>query len=128
MMILGIGIDLIETARIQDSLERFSDRFLQRIFLPGEIKYCEQMKFPAPHFAARFAAKEASSKAFGTGIGRSLGWQDIEVCNKESGEPYLVFHGKGAQLAKERSVGGSLISLTHHQSAAAAVVILLKRS
>ncbi len=123
-MILGIGIDLIETARIEQSLERFGDRFLQRVFLKGEIEYCQSMKFPARHFAARFAAKEAVSKAFGTGIGRSLGWKDIEVGRRSSGEPFLVLHGRGKALAKQRGVKQTHLSLTHHQSTAAAVAVL----
>ncbi len=127
-MILGLGIDLIETSRIQDSLDRFKDRFLNRVFLPGEIDYCQAMKFPARHLAARFAAKEAVSKAFGTGIGRSLGWKDIEVRRRETGEPYLVLHGKGAQMAGLRGMDGSLLSLTHHETSAAAVVVLYSKT
>jgi len=125
-MILGVGIDLIETSRIQDSLDRFGDRFLQRVFLEGEISYCKTMKFPARHFAARFAAKEAVSKAFGTGIGQSMGWKDIEVYRNQSGQPYLRLHGNGAKLAESWGVAGSLLSLTHNESSAAAVVILYK--
>jgi len=123
-MILGLGIDLIETSRVHASLERFGERFINRIFLPGEISYCRTMKYPARHFAARFAAKEAVSKAFGTGIGHSLGWKDMEICRMETGQPYLVLHGKGAELAKKHAVSGSLISITHHESAAAAIALL----
>jgi holo-[acyl-carrier protein] synthase len=124
-MIVGIGIDLIETSRIQESLERFGDRFLNRVFLKGEIDYCMKMAAPARHLAARFAAKEAVSKAFGTGIGSSLGWKDIEVCRKDHGEPFLVLHDKGLELARTRKVGSTKISLTHHETAAAAVAILM---
>ena len=124
-MIVGVGIDLIETSRIQESLERFGDRFLNRVFVKGEIDYCMSMTFPARHLAARFAAKEAVSKAFGTGIGHSLGWKDIEVCRKDHGEPYLVLHNKGLELARSRKVSSSQLSLTHHETAAAAVAILL---
>jgi holo-[acyl-carrier protein] synthase len=126
MMILGLGIDLIETSRIQDSLDRFGDKFLQRVFLEGEIKYCQSMKAPSRHFAARFAAKEAVSKAFGTGIGSSLGWKDIEICRSEKGQPFLKLHGNGAKLAQEMAVTGTMISLTHHETSAAAVAILYK--
>src|SRR4029077_8281219 len=77
MNVTGIGVDIVETARIRDSLEKFGDRFLNRCFLPDEIAYCRSMKFPELHFAARFAAKEAISKAFGTGIGKQLGWRDM---------------------------------------------------
>jgi holo-[acyl-carrier protein] synthase len=123
-MILGLGIDIIEVARIRASHEKFGDRFLQRILRPGEIAYCLSNKHPAPHVAARFAAKEAIAKAFGTGIGRHLGWQDMEIVRKESGEPYVVLHGTGLNLIKER--GGRLahISLSHTQFYAAAVAVL----
>jgi len=77
MSVLGVGVDLVENVRIQHSLDRFGQRFLRRIFTAGEIEYCQSMKFPTRHFAARFAAKEAVSKAFGTGIGSAMGWKDI---------------------------------------------------
>src|SRR5512133_3627926 len=99
-MILGIGIDIIEVGRIQASYEKFGERFLNRILHPNEISYCLSHRVPGPFLAARFAATEAISKAFGTGIGAQLGWQDMEVCRKESGEPYVVLHGNGQQLRK----------------------------
>ncbi len=123
-MIVGVGIDLIETARIERSAQRFGDRFLQRIFLPSEIEYCQGMKFPARHLAARFAAKEAVSKAFGTGIGERLGWKDIEVRRNPDGMPFLVLHGQGEILARARGVNRTHLSLTHHEDAAAAVAVL----
>ncbi len=76
MKILGIGMDIVETKRVADSVERFGDRFLRRVFCEGEIAYANSMKFPHLHLAARFAAKEAISKAFGTGIGHEMGWRD----------------------------------------------------
>src|SRR4051812_2594007 len=97
-MSLGIGIDIIEVGRIASSYERFGDRFLNRILHPNEISYCLSHKTPGPFLAARFAAKEAISKAFGTGIGAQLGWQDMEICRKDSGEPYVVLHGGGEKL------------------------------
>jgi holo-[acyl-carrier protein] synthase len=123
-MILGTGIDLIEVARIESSYERFGGRFLSRILLPGEISYCLSHKKPGPFLAARFAAKEAISKAFGTGIGAQLGWQDMEVCRKESGEPFVILHGKGKKLFEERGAKNLLISLSHTQIYATAVAIL----
>src|SRR5580704_233781 len=101
-MILGIGIDIIEVARIEASHEKFGERFLNRILLPDEISYCLSHRKPGPFLAARFAAKEAVSKAFGTGIGAELGWQDIEIRRRESGEPYVVLHGKGQELFQAR--------------------------
>ncbi|HZV36830.1 MAG TPA: holo-ACP synthase [Verrucomicrobiae bacterium] len=121
---LGIGIDIIEVARIQASHEKFGERFLNRILHPGEIAYCLSNKMPAPFLAARFAAKEAISKAFGTGIGAQLGWQDMEVARRDSGEPYVILHGKGLELLKARNGRIVLISLSHTQQHATAVAIL----
>src|SRR5262245_35658723 len=101
-MILGTGIDIIEVTRIRGSMERFGERFLKRILSANEINYCFSYKSPAPHVAARFAAKEAISKAFGTGIGRHLGWQDMEIRREESGKPFVVLHGLGLKLISER--------------------------
>jgi holo-[acyl-carrier protein] synthase len=123
-MILGIGIDIIEVARIQASYEKFGERFLNRILHPNEIAYCLSHKAPAPFLAARFAAKEAISKAFGTGIGAQLGWQDMEVVKRDSGEPYVVLHGDGAKLLEQRKGRLVLISLSHTQQHAAAVAVL----
>ena len=123
-MILGTGVDIVETGRIQRSLKKFGQRFLNRIFLPGEIAYAQSRKYPNRHLAARFAAKEAVSKAFGAGIGEQLGWRDIEVCRKESGEPYIVLHGKGAQLLKARRARITTITLSHTDNYAAAVAVL----
>jgi holo-[acyl-carrier protein] synthase len=123
-MILGVGIDIIEVARVQGSLERFGDRFLNRLLLPDEIAYCRGNKTPAPFVAVRFAAKEAISKAFGTGIGAQLGWHDLEIRRKESGEPFVVLHGGGAKLFEARVAQRLLISLSHTQNYATAVAIL----
>ncbi len=124
MSVLGIGVDLVECARIEHSLERFGDRFLHRVFTDGEIAYSKSMKFPARHLAARFAAKEAVSKAFGTGIGKAMGWRDIDVQKKESGEPFLVLTGGAEQLARQRGVGSALITLSHTDHHAMACIVL----
>lgn len=123
-MILGIGIDIIEVARVKASHERFGERFLKRILLPDETAYCFKNKNPAPFIAARFAAKEAISKAFGTGIGAQLGWLDMEVRRKESGEPYVVLHGGGQKLMEARGARAVLISLSHTENYATAVAVL----
>ena len=124
MTVVGIGVDLVECDRIQKSLDRFGDRFLKRVFTDGEIEYSMSMKFPARHLAARFAAKEAVSKAFGTGIGKSMGWRDIDVRKKESGEPYLVFSGGAESLALARSVANARITLSHTDHHAIAMIVL----
>ena len=123
-MILGVGIDIIEVERIRSSYQRFGERFVNRILLPNEIKYCLSHKDPAPFLAARFSAKEAISKAFGTGIGAQLGWQDMEVLRKESGEPYVVLHGLGQALLQARHARAVLISISHTQAHATAVAVL----
>ena len=87
--ILGVGIDLIEVSRVVRALERQGDRFRNRVFTEGELAYCDGIKFPGPHFAARFAAKEAVSKAFGTGIGEHMGWKTAEVVRDSLGKPSI---------------------------------------
>ena len=126
-MILGTGIDIIEVERIRASHEKFDKRFTSRILLAAEIEYCLRHKDPAPFLAARFAAKEAVSKAFGTGICAKLGWHDIEVAKYDSGEPYVILHGKGLDLLDER--GGDLVhlSISHTAQHATAMAILKKK-
>jgi len=125
MNILGTGIDVVETKRIAESIERFGDRFLNRIFLDGEVAYARGMKFPHLHLAARFAAKEAISKAFGTGIGRDLGWRDMEIVREETGAPRVRLHGRAEVYAKERGVREIHVSLSHtaEYGAASAVIV-----
>ncbi|MDQ6655849.1 MAG: holo-ACP synthase [Verrucomicrobiota bacterium] len=124
MSVLGTGVDLVETTRIEHSLERFGERFLHRVFTAGEIEYCQSMKFPARHFAARFAAKEAVSKAFGTGIGKTMGWKDIDVHREESGQPFVVLAGGAKELAAQRGVAAIWISLSHTEHNAVALAVI----
>jgi len=124
MSVVGIGADLVECARIQRSIDRFGDRFLRRVFTDGEIEYSMSMKFPARHLAARFAAKEAVSKAFGTGIGKAMGWRNIDIRKKSSGEPFLVFSGPAQELAVARGVASALITLSHTEHHAVAMIVL----
>ena len=123
-MILGTGIDIIEVARVAASYEKFGERFLKRILRPAETAYCLTHKNPAPFLAARFAAKEAVSKAFGTGIGAQLGWQDIEVGRKDSGEPFVILHDDGLKLLAARGAQRFHLSLSHTENYAAAVAIM----
>lgn len=123
-MILGTGIDIVEVERIRASFEKFGERFTSRILSPGEILYCASHRDPAPHLAARFAAKEAISKAFGTGIGADLGWHDMEITRKETGEPVALLHGKGLELLQRRGAGRVHISLSHTTRHATAIAIL----
>lgn len=123
-MILGHGIDLVEIARVTETLERFGERFREKIFTPGERDYCQAQANPAPHFAVRFAAKEAAAKALGTGIGSHAGWQEIEVARDAEGRPGLRLTGAAAALAQEMGVKRALVSLTHSRGMAQASVIL----
>jgi holo-[acyl-carrier protein] synthase len=123
-MILGTGIDIIEVARIAASYEKFGERFVNRILLPDEIAYSLTHRRPAPFLAARFAAKEAISKAFGTGIGAQLGWQDMEIRRRETGAPYVVLHGKGQELFAARGAQRLHVSLSHTEHYATATAIL----
>ena len=120
MQIFAIGIDIVETARIDDSIERFGDRFLDRVFAPSERAYCDKMKFPARHYAARFAAKEAIAKSFGTGIGEHLGWADMEILRSPEGGPHVVLTGDGAEFAAKNGITEIKISLSHADDYAAA--------
>ena len=123
-MILGSGIDIIEVARVETAREKHGERFLNRILHPAEIAYCLSYKFPGPFLAARFAAKEAISKAFGTGIGAQLGWQDMEVGRKDSGEPFVILHGKGLELLARRGARCVHLTLSHTDKLATAMAIL----
>lgn len=124
-MVVGLGTDLIEVSRIEQSIQRFGDRFLTRIFTPREIAYCmRKKKSAAESFAARFAAKEAGAKALGTGISRGVTWLEIEVTREPSGKPTLALHGRAAERAQSLGVRHNSISLTHTGDIALAVVIL----
>lgn len=118
-------MDIVETKRIADSIARFGDRFLHRVFFGGEIAYSNSMKFPHLHLAARFAAKEAISKAFGTGIGRELGWRDLEITREPSGQPKVQLHGRAETYAKTRGVREIHISLSHTADYGAASALLV---
>ncbi|MCC6292070.1 MAG: holo-[acyl-carrier-protein] synthase [Bryobacterales bacterium] len=123
-MILGTGIDLAEVDRIRKSIERFGDRFLKRVYTPGEIAYVERKANKYERYAARFAAKEAGMKAIGTGWRRGVTWQDFEVANLPSGRPALKLHGVGARVAAELGVKRVSVSLTHTAAQGMAFVIL----
>ena len=123
MSVLGLGVDIVEIERFASSMQRSGQAFLDRLFLPAEQAYCSPQREPARCFAARFAAKEAVSKALGTGIGSQLAWRDIEIRRKDSGEPFIVLHGTGAETAKRLGVSGILLSLSHSEHYAVANAI-----
>jgi holo-[acyl-carrier protein] synthase len=122
-MVLGLGTDLIETRRVEESIARFGERFLERIFTAGEIAYCQRKKNAAESFAARFAAKEAGAKALGTGISRGVTWKEFEVRREASGRPTLHMSGRAAELADGLGVKRVQLSLTHSRELALAVVV-----
>jgi holo-[acyl-carrier protein] synthase len=124
MNIIGLGIDATDIPRIEQTLTRYGDRFIQRIFTAGEIAYCQRRRNPAPHFAGRFAAKEAAMKALGTGHSRGVLWRDIEVF-RAGGPPQLRFHGGAARRYEAMQAKASLLTITHSDSLALAQVILL---
>jgi len=125
MKLFGIGLDVVEVERIESSMAEFGERFASKIFTDGERAYCDSQKRPAIHYAARFAAKEAVAKAFGTGIGKDLGWLDMEIVRKDSGEPELVLSGVGKTYAEGKGIAEVKISLTHAQHYAAANAVAL---
>jgi holo-[acyl-carrier protein] synthase len=122
-MIVGTGIDICEVPRIAQSIARFGDRFLERVFTPAEIQYCQSKKNSAERFAARFAAKEAAMKALATGANRGVTWKQIAVSNAPGGRPMLILSGKASDMAEILKVKRISISLTHTESTAMAQVI-----
>ena len=123
-MIVGTGVDLAEVPRIQASIERFGEKFIQRIYTPREIAYVERKANKFERYAARFAAKEAGMKAIGTGWRRGVTWQDFEVANLPTGKPTLLLHGVAAKFAERLGVKNVSLSLTHTRELGMAHVIL----
>ena len=123
-MISGIGIDVVQNERIRDSIQRFGDRFLHRIYTEGEIGYCRKCAQPEIHYAARFAAKEAAFKALGTGWAAGVKWKDVEIERLPSGKPELHLYGEALRRATSGGAKRFYVSLTHDQLVSCAVVIL----
>ena len=126
MDIIGSGIDATEISRVAESIERWGDRFITRVFTPGEIAYCRAKRDFASSFAARFAAKEAAMKALGTGHSRGVFWTGIEVVRRH-GPPELRFHGGAAARFEQLGATGSVLTLTHSRELAIAHVLLLRK-
>jgi holo-[acyl-carrier protein] synthase len=123
-MIVGTGIDIAEVPRIRQSIARFGDRFLHRIYTPGEIRYCDSKANREERYAARFAAKEAAMKALGTGWNHGVRWRDCEVTRLPGGRPTMTFHGKAGEIAAKLGVRHTALSITHTTEQAFAQVIL----
>lgn len=126
MIIYGIGIDVVEIDRIEQAIARQGDTFLKRLFTENERTYCSRQKRPALHYAARFAAKEAVSKALGTGIGGQAGWLDMEVERAESGAPKMAFTGKAAEYIAREGIAEVQVSLSHAKEYAAANAVAIR--
>jgi holo-[acyl-carrier protein] synthase len=122
-MIVGTGVDIVETERIAQAFERHGERFSRRLYTPGEIDYCERFKNKAERYAARFAAKEAAFKALGTGWGEGVRWLDVEVTHQPSGKPELLLTGRAGQLARELGVARTAVTISHSDRYVVAQVI-----
>ena len=124
--VVGVGIDQIEVSRIRDSVKRHGNTFLNKVFTSEEQNSCVDRADPAPCLAARFAVKEAVSKALGTGIGKEFGWLDVAVKKEENGKPVAHFSAHGLKAMNHIGAGSALISLSHLENVASAVSVLVK--
>lgn len=123
-MIIGTGVDIVEIARFRNVMERLKDRFVLRVFTPSEQEFCNKHRDPAPHFAVRFAAKEAMFKALGTGWAKGVTWLDVEILRERTEAPRLSLRGEAERLCKSMGAGKIHLSLSHSEHSAIAVVIL----
>jgi len=124
MPVRGIGVDIVQVSRIAESLERFGDRMRRRLFTEAERAYCERHKDPLPHFAARFAAKEAASKALGTGMSGGVGWTQIEVIQPGGRQPTLTLSGVALERFQALGCTASHLTLAHDGGLAVACVVM----
>lgn len=125
-LVLGVGTDIVDVARIRAAVERHGERFLNRVYTEGELAYCRKHRDPHPMLAARFAAKEAASKALGTGLAQGFGWKTFSITHDEHGAPVAVLDETGRALAAARGATGFLVSLSHTAALGHAVVLLVK--
>ena len=120
-----IGIDLVPISRMREVMARWQDRFLTRVFTAEEIAYCRSRKDPAPHFAARFAAKEAGLKALGTGLRLGVSWRELEVKRARGGPPMMVLRGRSLAIARDRGGDRMMLALSHDGDYAIAQAMLV---
>jgi holo-[acyl-carrier protein] synthase len=123
-VIVGLGVDMEEISRLDEVIKRHGNIFLERIFTPAEIAYCQRHRDPVERYAARFAAKEATMKALGTGWGKGVRWRDIEVTRMPGGRPTIVLHGIAREHAERMGARHVSLSITHSGNFALAEVIL----
>ncbi len=122
-MVIGLGTDLIEIARIEKSVARYGEAFLDRVYTPGEIAYCQRKKNAAESFAARFAAKEAGAKALGTGISRGVSWRELEVRRAPGQRPELHLSGRALEIGNRLGIRRLSLSLSHSRLLSIAFVV-----
>jgi len=122
-LIVGLGVDIAEVERIEAAIGRHGQPFLKRVFTPNEIEYCERFRNKFERYAGRFAAKEATMKALGTGWGRGVRWVDIEVAREPGGRPTIRLAGEAAKIAGGLGVKRISVSITHTEEDALAQVI-----
>ena len=125
-MIYGIGVDIVRISRIDRMLRKWGDRFIERVYRPAEIRLCSGRPYPASAFALRFAAKEAFSKALGSGMRGGVRWRDIETVTHPSGKPDLRLHGACAELCRRKGIGGIHLSLSDEGDYGVATVVMEK--
>lgn len=125
MNVLGIGTDIVECLRIAQMIERHGELFINRVYTPHEIRYCQSRKQATQHFAGRWAAKEAILKALGTGWRRGISWRDIEVRNDQSGRPVVGLRGGARDIVEQRGIREMLVSISHCRSHATAYALAL---
>lgn len=125
MRILGIGVDLVQIPRMRAVVDRWRERFLDRVFTDGELAYCRSRRDPIPHLAARFAAKEAGLKALGTGLSLGVNWRELEVRREGGQPPTLLLHGRSKAIGEARGGRRVLLSLTHEGDYAFAQAMLI---
>lgn len=125
MTVRGIGVDLVQIPRMREVIARWQERFLERVFTDAEIAYCRARRDPVPHFAARFAAKEAGLKALGTGLRMGVRWRELEVRRERGQAPTLLLHGRCRDLSRARGGRHMLLSLTHDGDYALAQALLV---
>lgn len=119
------GVDIVETDRIAKSFDTLGSSFRDRVFTENEIDYCESKKAVRfMSYAARFAAKEAVSKALGTGISKGIGWKDLEVRNDENGKPYVILSGRADEIFREIGGGSISLSISHCKNYAVAYAVI----
>jgi holo-[acyl-carrier protein] synthase len=125
MAVRGVGVDLVKIPRLRDVIGRWDERFLRRVFTEAEIDYCRARRDPVPHFAARFAAKEAGMKALGTGLGLGVTWRELEVRRERGQAPTLELHGRTRELGLARGGCRMLLALSHDGDYALAHAVLV---